>query len=31
MRFFCFYEFLRILKSSPYIRLDNAISLTDFS
>ena len=30
MSFFCFYELLRVLKSRPYIRVDNAIFLTDF-
>ena len=30
MSFFCFYEFLSVLKSSPYIRVGNAIFLTDF-
>ena len=30
MDFFCFYEFLRILKCGPYIRVYNAIFLTYF-
>ena len=30
MSFFCFYESFRVLKSGPYIRIDNAIFLTDF-
>ena len=30
MSFFCFHEFLRVLKSGPYICVDNAIFLTDF-
>ena len=28
--FFCFYKFLRVLKGGPYIRVDDAIFLTDF-
>ena len=30
MSFFCFYGFLSVIKSGPYIRVDNAIFLTDF-
>ena len=30
MSFFCFYELLSVLKGCPYIRLYNAIFLTDF-
>ena len=30
MRFFCFHECLRVLKSGPYIHVDNAIFFADF-